>query len=278
MVAILLSTYNGEKYLSQQIDSIINQTFKEWKLFIRDDGSTDGTREIIKKYTNSYNNIFFFDDDGLNLKSAKSFLKLLQNVESPYYMFCDQDDVWLPRKIEIMIKEIQVLEDYNQDCPILIHSDLYVVDSNLKVISDSFWNYSSIDPYVILEKYIRVTNSVTGCATFFNSLARSEALNVPDNLDIIMHDYWLPITVLSKNGLVKPIEYKTVYYRQHERNVIGAGKGTIDSIWTKLIKFKSNISYNVSLFNMVNSKIKTNILTYIILKVQLYIIRKYKRK
>ena len=101
MIAILMSTYNGERYLREQIDSLLNQTYKDWKLYIRDDGSTDETISIIESYVNDYPDlIVLLKDDLGNLGSARSFMRILSVVDADYYMFCDQDDVWLPNKVK----------------------------------------------------------------------------------------------------------------------------------------------------------------------------------
>ena len=106
MIAILLSTYNGSKYLREQLNSIIDQTVKDWILYVRDDGSTDETIDIIKEYVSLYPNINYIEDIQ-NLGSARSFMKLLSLVEADHYMFCDQDDVWLPTKIEVSLMEMK---------------------------------------------------------------------------------------------------------------------------------------------------------------------------
>src|ERR1700744_365701 len=101
-ISILLSAYNGERFLKDQIESILAQTNKNWILYIRDDGSKDGTIGIVNFYAERYpHQIIKIEDNAGNLKSAGSFMHMLNNVSSEYYMFCDQDDVWLPFKIEI---------------------------------------------------------------------------------------------------------------------------------------------------------------------------------
>ena len=111
MIAILMSTYNGECYLKDQIESILSQTYKDWILYIRDDGSTDRTIRIIKTYVGNYPDKIIYEYDRLgNLGSGRSFMKLLSSIDSDYYMFCDQDDVWLPSKIEKTYLKMKSLE------------------------------------------------------------------------------------------------------------------------------------------------------------------------
>ena len=224
MVAILLSTYNGEMFLKEQIESIFSQTFTDWKIFIRDDGSSDNTLKIINEYkTKEPNKIqILTNEHETNLGASKSFMRLLQLVEADYYMFCDQDDYWLKNKIQLMLSTMSEFEKQKKNTPILIISDLLVVDHNLDIISDSFWRFSNLNPFIIVENFLEVTNCVTGCATFFNKEARDVTIKNAENIDVIMHDYWLSICVKGANGIIHPIKEKTIYYRQHGKNVIGA--------------------------------------------------------
>lgn len=270
MVAILLSTYNGEKYLESQIDSICNQTFKDWELYIRDDGSTDETIAIIENYSIKHDKIFFINDELSNLGPACSFLKLLKEIDSDYYMFCDQDDIWLPNKIEMMIDKIKNLELTNRDKPILICSDLTVVDNNLKVINDSFWNYSNITPKIIIQKYICVSNCVTGCTTLFNNLTKNFSLGFSSSTVITMHDYWVALCVFSNDGIIYPMEEKTVLYRQHNNNVYGAVYSAKDNFLKRLLLIRKNYHYNLNLFKMVHAKTNISLFSFIIKKISLF--------
>ena len=141
MVSILLATYNGEKFLIEQLNSIINQSYEDWTLYIHDDGSSDGTIAIINQYCDQYENIIYLPDLIVHRGAAQSFMCLLEQVNADYYMFCDQDDVWLPYKIE---KTYIAMQEKPVDSPVLIFSDLVVVDSDLNIINKSFWFYSKI--------------------------------------------------------------------------------------------------------------------------------------
>ena len=136
-IDILLATYNGESYLSSQLDSIINQSCDNWKILIRDDGSKDRTLEIIEWYTKKYNNqIFLIEDEKKNLGVCGNFSELLNHSHADYAMFCDQDDIWFKNKIKITFQKMKEMENtYGSDCPILVHTDLMVVDKNLEKIS-----------------------------------------------------------------------------------------------------------------------------------------------
>ena len=144
-ILIILSTYNGEKYLKAQLDSLLLQSYKNFKLIVRDDGSTDGTKEILNFY-----NIELLDSSE-NLGVKKSFETLLkyacENGEGKYFMFCDQDDVWNNDKIEKTLKKMQELENlYEDNIPLLVHTDLEVVNENLETLSSSMWKSEYINP------------------------------------------------------------------------------------------------------------------------------------
>ena len=129
-----MATYNGEKYLAEQLDSIINQTYHNWNLLIRDDNSTDKTLEIIQNYHKKDKRIKILKDDKGNLGIVKNFEELLKNSESEFIMFSDQDDYWLENKIE---KYVAILNTSSEDIlkkPMLIHSNSFICDDNLEII------------------------------------------------------------------------------------------------------------------------------------------------
>ncbi len=143
-IDVLMATYNGEKYLKEQIESILNQTYKNIQLIISDDCSTDGTREILKQYEQNDKIKIFYQEK--NLGYIKNFEFLLKNVENELYMLSDQDDVWKEEKIE---KSVEKLKTENLD---LVFGDLEVVDENLNTIYESFNEYMKLDRKI--KKYI----------------------------------------------------------------------------------------------------------------------------
>ncbi|MDO9633777.1 MAG: glycosyltransferase family 2 protein [Paludibacter sp.] len=248
-IAILLSTYNGEGYLKEQLDSILDQTHTDWALYVRDDGSTDRTLAILKQYASEYDNIYIMDDV-VHRDACYSFLWMLNEVDSDYYMFCDQDDVWIDNKIEISYKAMITQEKQTPCIPIVVNTDLVVVDSELRNINPSFWRYAKINPYPLNSYNYIVTNYLTGCTMLFNRYAKDVSFKL--NNYILMHDYWVALNVLHNDGLVIPLPLKTVLYRQHGSNKLGAVKSNI-SVRSKMHDIRTIYTYNKNLFKMVNS-------------------------
>lgn len=264
-VQILLSTYNGERYLSELLDSILGQTYQNWSLLIRDDGSSDSTLEVISKYIAKDCRISLLNSDK-NLGVISSFETLLKASTSPYVMFCDQDDVWLSNKIELLHSVMVEAEKDLPNKPILVHSDLLVVDSNLNVISHSFWQYSQIDITKRDFNYLGVKNFVTGCTMMFNRVAVESSL--PFEQETRMHDAWVALKVLKTGGVIKSIETPTIMYRQHENNVVGAiGQGNIFK--DKLLKIKSVIRDNSLQWKMLKQVGYGSFIKYLYYKIRI---------
>lgn len=222
-IDILLATYNGQVYLAEQIDSILAQSNQDWRLLIRDDESSDGTISIIGDYVSRYaSKIKVIKDNDRHLGAKFNFQRLLEHSTAEYIMFCDQDDVWLPQKIEVTLRVMQAAEKDYPEKPIMVHSDLIVVDGNLKKIADSKWAYEKIWPseHDDLNRIIS-QNVATGCTIMINKKAKNVSLPVPS--DAIMHDWWIAIKV-AEHGKIVHIPEKLVLYRQHPDNLVGAKK------------------------------------------------------
>ena len=221
-IDILLATYNGARFLHEQIDSILSQTCQDWRLLIRDDGSKDATPTIIDRYVQEHpQRIVVIRDDGANLGAVGNFSTLMERSDAEYIMYCDQDDVWLPDKIAESYKAMRALERrYGRDTPLLVQTDLTVVDKNLNPIHRSFWRYESLDPergHSLASLLIQ--NVVTGCASIANRRLKDMALPVPR--DIRMHDWWLALVAVAF-GHYDYVAHPLVLYRQHGANTMGA--------------------------------------------------------
>ncbi|MDU3338237.1 glycosyltransferase family 2 protein [Paraclostridium bifermentans] len=247
MVDVLMATYNGEDYIEEQIESILNQSYTKWKLYIRDDGSTDNTLQIIEKFSIKYpEKIFLVKDDKKGLGAKGNFKELMRYSSNDYCMFSDQDDIWLKDKIEKSFEKIKSLEElYGIDTPILVHTDLRVVDENKKIINNSFWKYQNLNPNNIQLRKLLVENIVTGCTMIINKPLLNLSKNIPK--ESVMHDSWIAL-VASAKGKVYSLDEQTILYRQHSKNEVGAKsvKG-IGFIQKNLNQEKINLSINNSI-------------------------------
>ena len=222
-VTILLAAYNGEKYLADQLESIIGQTYKNWRLLISDDNSKDKTLKIIKSYQRKYTDKIEILENPVSFGSAKdNFFYLINNADSDYVMLCDQDDVWLPNKIEITLKRMKQLESSSSvDYPVLVFTDLLVVNENQELIASSFMKYSNLCGKRTGLNNLLIQNIATGCTIMINkSLLRLSKKHI-NSETILMHDWWLSLTA-SAFGRLEYIKATTVKYRQHENNTLGA--------------------------------------------------------
>lgn len=218
-VDVLLSTFNGEKYLSDQIQSLIEQTYNDFLILIRDDGSCDATFSIIQEFKSKYpKKIQIVETDDFTGSAKCGFFKLMEVSSSDYSFFCDQDDVWEKDKIERVMSCIENLNKVND--PLLVHHDLRVVDENLNIINDSFADYQKLNCRHNSLNYLLAQNNVTGCTCCINKKLREICLKC-DPSRVIMHDYWFALAA-SAFGTIIYIKEPLVDYRQHHNNSVGA--------------------------------------------------------
>lgn len=282
-VDILLATYNGEKYLPELIESIISQSYDNWNLIIRDDGSKDKTVDIINQYCKKYpNKIKFIEDVDKNIGVIQNFSRLMSYSEADYIMFSDQDDIWLSDKIKMCLDKISDEEAQNgKNFPLLVYTDLKVVDEKLNIISESFWKFKKIDPQKgSTLGTVLCHNVVTGCTIIFNKALKNLAKNIPEK--VIMHDWWLTLLAICV-GKISYIEKATILYRQHSNNTLGVGIGSsilsnlnkldnIDLIKNSVIKMKK-----LSLDSQLQAKIMIEMYEDKIDKDKVAIIKEYSK-
>lgn len=252
-VAICMAVYNGEKYISEQISSVLGQTYKNWILFIRDDGSSDNTVSIAEDFAVRYpDQIVLVKDNCQAHSSKKNFSCVLKFVKENYpqlryFMFSDQDDFWKERKVQISAEKILESEKKYGRVPILVHTDLEVVDSGLNTLGDSFFAYRSLHPEEKSLNRLLVQNNVTGCTMMFNK-ELCDLIDISDDR-VAMHDWWIAI-VASMFGHIEVVRDATIKYRQHEGNVVGATKvNSIGFIFNRLFvdnRVKRTIMESVS--------------------------------
>lgn len=219
-IDILLATYNGEKYIKAQIDSILNQTYKNIRLVISDDCSKDDTIQILKQYEEKDTRIKVYAQQQ-NLGVVKNIEFLLKQVENKYYMLSDQDDVWLPEKVE---KSLEKLKREKAD---LVFGDLEVVDQDLKTIYPSFGDFmllnEKIKKYINTNRLNYLYNCVTGCTVLAKTETIEKILPLPQKSKYLIHDHWIGL-MASLNGKVTYMTEKYIKYRQHGNNQVGTNK------------------------------------------------------
>ncbi|HWP22455.1 MAG TPA: glycosyltransferase family 2 protein [Candidatus Cryosericum sp.] len=222
MISILMATYNGEAFVSAQIDSLLRQTEQEFVLYMQDDCSSDGTFSILQTYQSRFPTQIRVSRNECNSGSAKhNFFLLLEKHDDEYLMFCDQDDVWQPDKIERTLCAMRQAEQtYGKETPLLVHTDLCVVDKDLKVTHPSFREMSKLDYRRTALRQLLVENTVTGCTTMVNRALRT--LVSPVHAQCAMHDWWLALGASAFGHIVSLESERTVLYRQHGSNEVGA--------------------------------------------------------
>lgn len=216
-IDILMATYNGEKYLEEQINSILSQTYDNFNLIISDDASTDNTPKILEEYATKDKRIKIFKQNK-NLGVISNFEFLLNQVENDLFMLADQDDIWEENKIE---KSLEKIKDENAD---LVYSDLKVVDENLKETFNSYWKLKGFDKKIF--KYnnfasLYLNNYITGCTIICKSKWIKEILPLPKTSKYVIHDYWISL-IISMSGKIAYINEALIKYRQHKQNSVGA--------------------------------------------------------
>ncbi len=243
LVDILLATYNGAAFLAPQLDSLLAQTHANFRLIVSDDGSSDDTLAILRRYEGAFGGRMLLlplqPKGGGVIRNFERLMRAsLDDDRAAWIAFCDQDDVWLPEKTARLLAAVQALEARTGDTtPCLAHSDLTVVDERLQVISPSFAAFQRIDPADVTARTLLSVNQVTGCAMLINRALLQLALPLPP--EAVMHDWWL--AVLSGSGARHYLPEPLMQYRQHGRNQIGARDRGLPSRLMRLVRDGSGV-------------------------------------
>ncbi len=220
---ILLSSYNGAPYIAEQIESIRAQTFRDWRLLIRDDGSSDETKSIVRMFSALDDRIEMLGDNRGNVGPYPSFGFLLSaaaRTDARYVFLSDQDDVWIPTKMAGQLEALRSAEkSHGASHPILTHSDLEVVGEKLEPIHPSFRQFQGFshnfkDPL----RTLLIHNGMMGCTIAMNRALLDIALPLPPGSH---HDWWLGLCAAATGAVLSTGE-RTVRYRQHASNAVGA--------------------------------------------------------
>lgn len=255
-VEILLASYNGANYITEQLESIFCQTYQNFQVIIRDDCSVDETINIVEQFAVRFPGRIQLIRGEKNLGACGNFAALAglaATTKTDYVMFSDGDDIWLPNKIEKTLAVMKEAENsHGKHVPHLVHTDLTVVNKRLECISHSFWHYSKLNVRADSINRLLMQNIVTGCTMMLNRQLLELSLPIPK--EAIMHDWWIAL-VAASFGHISSISSPTILYRQHEKNDTGAKKMRGLGAYLGLIKKAANFSGRV----LMRSKIQKTI-------------------
>jgi hypothetical protein len=232
-IDILLAVYNGEKYLAEFLDSLLAQSRSDFRILVSDNKSTDATPAILQAYAPRFAHDFVVLPIPPETVSApRNFARVSQAAEAPYIMYADADDVWRSDKVERSLSALKAMEArYGVETPLLVHSDLAVVDCDLKTLHPSYWAYQDIDPSRTALPQILTRNCVTGCTLIMNRALLALIRPIPEAVP--MHDYWCALNA-SALGHIGAIAEPLIAYRQHGDNNTGASAWGTGFIFRRL--------------------------------------------
>lgn len=222
-----MTTYNGEAFVEEQIRSIISQSYSDWRLLIRDDGSEDNTATIIQSFAQTDYRIQIITHPNTHLGVAQNFMHLVSCSSAPYCMFCDQDGVWLPNKVEKMVSHIHQLDN---NIPQVVYSNAYLWSPEQGIIADR----NTLTYPTTLQQMLFLNTGIQGAAAIFNR-PMCDLLRQPLST-YAMHDHALLLAGICF-GQVHYIHQPLMYYRQHNNNLTGNAPG---SMWNKFLQLHKN--------------------------------------
>lgn len=229
-VQILLSTYNGEKYVRQQLDSLLGQDYANVSILVRDDGSKDETVSIVEAYSKKHDNITLIKGENKGVISSFFELVLCASPDASYYAFCDQDDFWKPTKVS---RAVSLLEKEDANAPLLYFSRLDIVDEQLQLL-----RHSQIPPQGAGLENALIQNIATGCTIVFNQAMRQLfQSHIPRVEKVMMHDSWFYLLATALGKVIYD-EQSHLLYRQHSSNTLGMADNKLKSAIMRYKNFK----------------------------------------
>lgn len=235
-IDIIMGTYNGEKYIREQIDSILKNSWKQWRLWICDDGSTDATKDIVAEYEAQYPEQIFWRPNAKNKGAAINFLDAARKMNGEYVMFCDQDDYWLPDKIASTLDAMKTAEEkYGKHIPITVFTDARVVDETLNVLAESFHKSNKLNTSQLDLSYMLMENKMMGCTMMLNRTLADKLNTFPTK--VRMHDWWVGL-IAATFGKIVYLDKPTLLYRQHTANVVGSSGFSAQTVIDKVVTAK----------------------------------------
>jgi glycosyltransferase involved in cell wall biosynthesis len=216
-----MATWNGARYIRQQLDSVFCQTFQDFQLIVRDDASSDSTLQIVEPYRSRYSGRVMVRKNQSRQGACRTFSLLAEESKAPYVAFCDQDDVWRSDKLELSCKAAKRVEaEHGIHTPVLVFSDMTLIGQDNELLAASMWKMKHVNPRRASLGTLLVQNIVSGCTVLANRSLIVRGIPIPEGA--MMHDFWLGL-VAAAFGILHPLNEPTVRYRQHQNNALGAG-------------------------------------------------------
>lgn len=236
LVSIVIATYNGARFLREQLESVLAQTHKNLDVILSDDGSEDGTFRIAGEFSEADERLRIFSNKQ-RLGVTANFLTALKHCRGDLVCFCDQDDCWRLDKVECLLRLIS-----SNERTVLAYSDLEVCDESLNLIHPSFWRMSVIRPIQgIVDERSLFRNITPGCSMMFRRVVREKMLGCHNEAPFL-HDHFAFVTSCGTGEILFTKE-KLLKYRQHERNVIGADRESFFDPSLFLIEIRKRIDF-----------------------------------
>jgi len=222
--SVLLAAYQGGKYLPAQLASLSAQRDADFEVLYQDDGSADGTPEILRAWAEKDARFHPAARQGEHLGPAGNFFSLLCQAQGDYLLLCDQDDVWEPEKISVLLQAARSVPD--PSLPLLVHSDASLIDGSGNPLAPSFFRLQGWDPQAVHLNQLLVQNNATGCLMLLNRPLASLVTRHGDPSRMFMHDWFIALTAAAF-GQILFVDQPLVRYRQHGENVLGASRDSL---------------------------------------------------
>lgn len=220
-IDVLMATWNGARFIAEQMESLFSQSFQDFRLIVRDDGSSDLTLDIVERYRFRYPDRVLVRKNPSRLGACRTFSLLAEESTAPYVAFCDQDDVWSASKLGLDHTAATRAEtEHGVTTPVLVFSDMALIGQKNEILAPSMWKMKHVNPHRASLGTMLVQNLVSGCTVLGNRSLLSIGLPIPEGA--MMHDFWLGL-VAAAFGVLLPLSETTVQYRQHQNNSVGAG-------------------------------------------------------
>jgi glycosyltransferase involved in cell wall biosynthesis len=260
-ISVAMATYNGSKYIEQQLDSILRQNIEVVEIIIVDDKSSDSTLEIINKYQNQHQYIKLFVNT-VNIGPSLTFKRAISECKGDYIALSDQDDIWEKDKLETSMKYMLKMKDQRSPC--VVFTDLKVIDDSETIIQKSYWEYRRIDPFKVNFKNILFYNVITGCTTLINRSMAFELSKMPAE-GVLLHDHWIALVAYGLGEAI-PVKIQPIKYRTHQNSATIKEHPTLldrfHQIWNLLFLNRNpeyllaNIKQGAKFYELYSSKLK----------------------